>query len=160
YQAARLLSRLGQDDRALDIYRRALAIAPDDPLVLTDVAECCQALGRWDDAYAALDRLTRSCVDVRVRATLHLAARRMAEERLGDDERALPHYVRAMDLDGRSVAPAALERLYARRGAFAELTRLLVGQADLAADPSVRATLLYKAGDLAAVRLGDAEHAV
>src|SRR5262249_10144800 len=137
-----------------------LALTPDDPLVLTDVAERCQALGRWDEAYAALDRLTRSCADLRVRAALHLSAGRIAEQRLGDDERALPHYVRAQDLDARSPAVAALERVYLRRGAFVELTRLLVNEADLAADASVRAALLFKAGDLALARGGDVEHAV
>src|SRR2546426_1352647 len=50
----------------------------------------CQALGRWDEALTALERLARGALtDSRLRATVHLRAGRIAIERLGDDERAL-----------------------------------------------------------------------
>jgi tetratricopeptide (TPR) repeat protein len=160
--AARVLSeRLHQRDRALDIYRRALALAPDDPLVLSELADLCQVLGRWDEAQAALERLARGALtDSRLRATVHLRAGRIAIERLGDDERALAHYSRAVELDPRcGPALAALGRLHARRGDWPELARLHVAEAELAADSFARAAHFYKAGEIVLGRIGDAEQA-
>jgi tetratricopeptide (TPR) repeat protein len=161
YLAGRVLGeRLGQRDRALDIYRRALSIAPDDPLVLGEVARTCQALGRWEEALAVVERLARSGSDRRMRAALHLQAGRLAAERRGDDDRAGVHYLRAVELDPRcEPALARLDELYARRGDWEELSRLLVSEADLATEPAARAARLHRAGQIALDRLGEAERA-
>lgn len=81
----------GSPESALSDFRRALALAPDDPMVktgaLTGMARCYRRQGRLEEAAQHLDdalRVTGVAVGVRIRITVRLLRLRIDQGRLSD----------------------------------------------------------------------------
>ncbi|HIE37796.1 MAG TPA: tetratricopeptide repeat protein, partial [Anaerolineae bacterium] len=58
-EAGALLAKMGEMDRALDVYLQGLAANPDHPLLHQRAAETATLLERWDEAHAQVDWMLR-----------------------------------------------------------------------------------------------------
>jgi tetratricopeptide (TPR) repeat protein len=67
---AMALARLGDHDQALELYERALVLAPDNVQVLLGSARLLTDLGRFDEAVARFDDAQRSAGTANDRATV------------------------------------------------------------------------------------------
>lgn len=92
--------RLGQAAEAADVLQEALALAPDDKLLRTSLADALRAAGRLDEARAMLQGLVEEYGRRRPqeRASLHLALAHVARDR-GDTQEALSQLDLAASMD-------------------------------------------------------------
>lgn len=116
---------LGQYERALDHYNKAVDLAGNDPDLLINRAVVNQALGRHQPALQDLERALK--LGENSWAYLY---RGLLRERLGEEKRALEDYTRAIRLDSSSVEGYYRRGLlYAKSGehdkAFQDQNRVL-----------------------------------
>jgi tetratricopeptide (TPR) repeat protein len=99
----------GDCPSAIDSYRAAIALRPEEPRAAIDLALCQATLGRLDEAAAGLEAaLARAPLDATVHYNLGLV-----EARRGRAAAARAHLERAAQLDPRYPLPCeALKRLY------------------------------------------------
>ncbi|HUT77669.1 MAG TPA: tetratricopeptide repeat protein, partial [Polyangia bacterium] len=132
-------------------------------------------LERWADLMEILDRKVGLRAAGRVDLLHQLG--RLASEKLGDEERALEYYRRALDDDpnhGPTLASLEsamgddtrkarvaeiLEPVYKLHGDWAKLAKALDARLELTDDPSERKDLLRQIGMVYEEQLGDLEHA-
>lgn len=150
--------RLGRPDDAIAAYREVVMLAPAHAPALQSLARLYRARG--DDE--SLVEILRSQAAARAapdeRASALVEAARIAEERLGEPERAIESYEEAVRIVP-AFAPAvrALDRLYAETGraeALAALRRAAL------ADEADRPERLLRLARLEADRMGDAAAAL
>ena len=148
----------GRGDRAaaFDAYRRALAEDPSDADIADQLERLAVVLNAWDrvaDAFAA--RASSALDPVHARA-LYLRLANVAENRLGDDARAIEAYRRAAEQAGDDEETlAALDRLYVKTQGANELADVLERRIQLASDPSASAVLSIRLGELKEQHFGD-----
>jgi tetratricopeptide (TPR) repeat protein len=146
--------RLGRGDEALAAYREALVLAPAHLSALQALARLHSARGDDPSLVETLRALAAAHPPGQERAALLAQAARIAEERLGDPERAIENYEEALRVAPR-FAPAlrALDRLYVDTGRTEALAALRRSDGELAAGRPER---LLELARLEADREGDA----
>jgi tetratricopeptide (TPR) repeat protein len=97
--------RAGDLHAAFVEFERLAQEEPENRTFIAAVLETSMLEGRWSDAVAALDRLQRLADDSVERATLIFRMGALYEDRLGDPERAVTEYLRAVDVDPGSLPP-------------------------------------------------------
>jgi tetratricopeptide (TPR) repeat protein len=168
----RLLSRIaelneaGVEDlqAAFAAWGRVLAEEPSDAqaqVELERLAELTQAPGELARVYE--ERLA-SAFDPEVQRTLALKLGKLYEHQLGDEERAIAVYNKALDLpgpDGSERVPLeALDRLLMRAARWRDLGDVLEKEAQVALAPDEQAELYYRLGALRAGELVDLDGAL
>ena len=147
-RAAEIIDEKLEDrEGALVRYRRALELDPKHAPSLAGLGRLYHRLGRWEDLYSVYDRelgitpMGRASV-----ALLHTMAQ-LAEEKLGDDGRAIDCYRRGVGIDPRH-GPSlhGLAILLQERRAFAELVDVLELELKSLSDPKSRALTAYRIG--------------
>ncbi len=146
--------RMGRVDDALVAFRETLTLAPAHLPALHALARIYR--GRGDDEH--LVEVLRAQGAARVAAIERAAplaeAARIAEQRLGEPERAIEHYEEVLRIEpGFAPALRALDRLYAQTGRFDALATLRRSAPD--AGPEDRAERLLRLARLEADRTGD-----
>ncbi len=152
--------RLGRADDAIAAYREALTLAPAHAFALQALARLYRARGDDEGLVEILRAQAAARPPPEERARLLSEAARIAEERLGDAQRAIDTWEDALRADpGHAPARRALDRLYAETGrgqALAALRRT-AGSADGGEDAAER---LLRLARLEADRVGDAAAAL
>ena len=141
----------GRKDKraAFEALARALAEAPGDAEVLEDLERLASELSAWDRLYAVLlERAQRSSDAVHAGDLLRRAGV-IAEHELNDLERAIEAYqLAAAQDDDAAETLAALDRLYERAERWQELVDVVDRRVAASAEPSERAELLLRLGQL------------
>jgi len=150
---------LGDHLGAMGIYQRILKVEPKHLGALHALQRVAERAGQWRELDAAL-KLEASFSKEGEKNLLHLAAE-VLEERLEDHEAALAAYKQVLELD-ESYAPtlASLGRLYFRLGRHNDLLGVYRRELRTLKDPSARAALCYKMGELAEHLLANPDEAL
>jgi len=146
--------RMGLVDDALVAYRETLTLAPAHLPALHALARIYRDRGDDEHLVDVLRAQGAARVTAVERAAPLAEAARIAEQRLGQPERAIEHYEEVLRIEPR-FAPAlrALDRLYAQTGRFDALAKLRRSAPD--ASPEDRAERLLRLARLEADRTGD-----
>jgi tetratricopeptide (TPR) repeat protein len=154
HDAARVRERLGQIDRAEELYRAILRLRSDDPVAIKRVEEICRDQERWEDLSNILEQRTGSPTEslpngperrARLRELAALYEERMERpyeaidtlERLlreASDEEQAATEPPPPPVEEMLAAHEALTRLYSRVGLWAKVVESLQSRADLTAD--------------------------
>ena len=168
----RLLSRIaelneaGTEDlqAAFAAWGRVLSDEPGDEAAqaeLERLAELTQAPGELARVY---EERMAGAFDPEVQRTLALKLGAVYELKLGDEERAITAYNKALDLpgpDGGEAVPLqALDRLLLRAARWRDLADVLEKEAQAAQEPAAQAELHYRLGALRAGELVDLDGAL
>jgi tetratricopeptide (TPR) repeat protein len=178
HDVARIRERLGQTDKAEEIYRAILRLKSDDAVALQRVEEIAREASRWSDLADVLDKRTSGPTQAlpagpERRAKLReLAA--LFEERLEKPYEAvdtLERFVTETAEDGVagggsggssdvSEAYEALERLYSRVGLWAKVVESLQRHADLVTDAAAARALRLRVAHVYEKELGQSDRAI
>lgn len=146
------LETQGRDEEALTDLRRAVFLAPKDPLIQNSYGLCLSKLNRRSEAVAAFEAAVASDPNF-AHAHFNLG---MAQEREGEIEAAQKHYERAAELRPDFLEPPArLVGLAGRTGDWVKVREM--GPRVLASDPKNAVVLM--AMTRAALAAGDLERA-
>jgi golgin subfamily B member 1 len=165
HDAARVRERLGQIDRAEELYRAILRLRSDDPVAVKRVEEICRDQQRWEDLSNILEQRTAGATEslpngperrARLRELAGLYEERMERpyeaidtlERLlresSEEERGT---VDAPPVEETLGAHESLARLYSRVGLWNKVVESLKARADLTSEKDkARALRLELAG--------------
>jgi golgin subfamily B member 1 len=177
HDVARIRERLGQTDKAEEIYRAILSLKSDDAVALGRVEEIARAENRYGDLADVLDKRTTGAAEAlpagpERRAKLRELAT-LYEDRLEKPYEAidsLERYVSEAAEDGAATDAAtqgalfeaygALERLYSRVGLWAKVVESLQRHADLATDADTARGLRLRVALVYEKELGQADRAI
>jgi tetratricopeptide (TPR) repeat protein len=159
-ELASLLSDAGDDAAALAYLQRALALAPEDSLVVEALSDTLTRLGRYEELVDCLERRAALAgADPATRAFVLAELGMVHVEHLGDPEASQRAYARALDADpGCREAFAALEKLY-RKAERWDALRELLERGARSGPRERRAASWCELGELLREREGDAEAA-
>jgi tetratricopeptide (TPR) repeat protein len=147
--------RLGDSDRAMDWYRRALDSDPSYVPALQSLGKLYGEREHWTALIAMHLGEAGSTRDVARRAAAHARVADILERKLGNPDQAIEHHARALGLvPGYAPSFKALARLYAEGGKFRELAELHERAVDLAKDTETKITYLFKIGRIHEDALG------
>lgn len=155
-----LFGELGELDRALDYFRRALAFEPDSRALFEAIDQILEKTGRHEERV----ELYRQALDHRFEPSerlelLHTIAG-LARDQLGLVDEAIDTYRTALDVDENdSHSLDALTELYRGRERWDDLAELLLRRAELAEGAQAAATHRLALARLLR-EIGDAERAI
>ncbi len=160
-ERARMLAAAGDERQAVAALEEARERAPDDALILGDLARLYERLEVWPSLVETLEAHARGTHDRAELLALFAEAGKLAEEKLQDVERAIRLYGSCVEVDP-SYGPAltALGKLFAKTKRYRELSSVYDVQVSSAADAQQKVNLLFKQAELLADRLGDADGAL
>jgi tetratricopeptide (TPR) repeat protein len=179
HDVARIRERLGQTDKAENLYRQILSLKSDDEIALTRVEEICRAEERWSDLANVLEKRTSGPTEAlppgpERRAKLRELAElyevrlekpyeaidtleRFAAEAAEEDRTTEDHAAFAREA---LAAYDALTRLYSRVGLWVKAVESLQRQADLAPDRATARDLRVRIAAIYEKELGLSERAI
>ena len=152
HDAARVRERLGQTDRAEELYRAILRLRSDDPVAIKRVEEICRDQQRWEDLANILEQRTGSPTEALPNGPERRARLRelagLYEERLERPYEAIDTLERLLressdeergtaeppPVEETLAAHEALTRLYSRIGLWSKVVESLQSRADLTSD--------------------------
>ena len=155
----RSLARLADDERAMELWQRLRAGAPDDPEALAELAALYERHDRWRDLAEVLERQLAAATEERVPALVEQQA--LVSARLGDRAGAEAAWRKLTTLTPRAIDPwRALARIYNTTERWSELAAVLVELADLAPTPADAVTTATQLARLEADTLERPERAI
>jgi tetratricopeptide (TPR) repeat protein len=150
----------GDADAAFEALRRALAEDPSDASIADDMERIAAERGAWDRVADAFAARASSVLDPQLARALFLRVATIAEQRLGDDVRAIEAYRRAAEQTGDDEETlSSLDRLYEKTGAWPELADVLERRIQRTDDPVRASDLSIRLAVLREEKFGDAEAA-
>ena len=154
--------KLAQSDRAVEYFRRAQSIQPEDASALVALERLYTRTERWSDLVDTLLKKAQLVTDDAEREEIRIRTARVWEEMLGNAEQAIVAWnVVLQDNPANVQALRALDRLYMQRGEHRELADNLQRQLNLVADePAETVALLGRLGALREQYLGQPGGAV
>ncbi len=156
-----IFASLGDSDRALSFYRRALAFEPDSNALFGAVDGLLERTGRHEERVG----LYKSGLDHKYEPAdrlkfLHTIAG-LERRELGRPDAAIETYRQAVDVDETDArALDALAELYGERGRHSDLADLLLRRAESANSPDAAAGYRLTLARLLKDKLGDAGRAI
>lgn len=152
---------LGDPRAAFEATRRALAEDPASEELCDEIERLAPAAAGWLAAADAFQERADAVLDTAACRVLHLRHGRIAEARLADEARAVEAFKKALDCGGdEDESLGALDRLYEKSGAHAELAEILERRIERSVDAAQTAELEYRLGDLREERFKDLQGAV
>lgn len=157
YQRARILREQQNDpEGAIEALRAALAILADDRLLLAELASLYESLMRWQELVDVYERLAQVIGDRQELVSLYFKLGNLWEEKLFNEDRAIPHYRKVVELNPNYLpALQALGKLFSRKGLWKELVGMYQIEINESPDPKTKAMRLYKLAEVLEERLGD-----
>jgi tetratricopeptide (TPR) repeat protein/serine/threonine protein kinase len=150
---------IGSPERALSTCEKILEIDPEETEALSEMARLKSNAGDVAAAVAVVERLADTQTEGPKRAEFLMRAGKLLEEN-GDRDGAIGRYKKALDADGKSIAPVeALRAIYARRGDAHGTVEMLNLAIELAEGDRKRAELYAELGSWQAQKIGDEEAA-
>jgi tetratricopeptide (TPR) repeat protein len=124
--------KLGKSDRAVEYFRRAQSIQPEDASALVALERLYTRTERWSDLVDTLLKKAQLVSDAAEREEIRTRIATVWEEMLGNAEQAIVAWnVVLQDSPGNVRALKALDRLYLSRGEYRELADNLQRQLTL-----------------------------
>ncbi|HEV3030548.1 MAG TPA: tetratricopeptide repeat protein [Polyangia bacterium] len=175
HDVARIRERLGQVDKAEEIYRAILSLKSDDTVALGRVEEFARAEMRYEDLADVLDKRTSAGTEALPAGPERRAKMRelatLYEDRLEKPYEAidtLERYVAeaaedaagAPDVAATPDAYEALERLYSRVGLWAKVVESLQRHADVVTDTEAARALRLRVAFVYEKELGQPDRAI
>jgi tetratricopeptide (TPR) repeat protein len=152
--------KLGQSDKAVEYFRLAQEIVPEDASALVALERLYTRTERWPDLVDTLKKkaeLARSAED---REQIHINIASIYEEMIGNPDEAIKAWKDVLsDNPGSLTALRSLDRLLVQKGLDVELADNLQSQLELAGDPNLIVMLLSRLGALQE-KMGDLALAV
>ncbi|HKE15362.1 MAG TPA: tetratricopeptide repeat protein [Kofleriaceae bacterium] len=175
-EAAELLARiaaveeekLSHERAAFDTWREVLALGPSDERSRQHVIRLAGRLEAWGEALSALEGALAAAdaADLGARGALLRDIAGIAEQKLGDRDRASDAYRRLLEIDPSGgaetarVASQALDRLYGEAERWPQLIDIVRRQAEWAENRDERLALLTRLARLEEERGGDRRAAI
>ena len=153
---------LGNREAAGEAYHTARALDRSHAAILRATEQRSFAKCAWPEVDRNLAELANAAgADHEHRAALIIRRAQLLESRQERPEQAAELYETALQLDPTAViAVQALKRLYYAQQRWRDLIRTLEAEAQLASDPAVKASSLYRAARVHAERLGNRDEAI
>ena len=153
---------LGNREAAGDAYHTAHALDRSHAAILHATEQRSFAKRTWPDVDRNLAELANTAAaDDGHRAALIIRRAQLLESRQQLPEQAAELYETALQLDSSAViAVQALKRLYYGQHRWRDLIRTLEAEAQLATDPLLKASSLYRAARIHAEHLGNRDEAI
>jgi tetratricopeptide (TPR) repeat protein len=153
---------LGNRDAAEEAYQTARALDRSHAAILRATEQRYFANQRWQDVDRNLAELANAAAsDNAHRAALIIRRAQLLESRQHRPEQAAELYETALQLDSRAtIAVQALKRLYYGQRRWRDLIRTLELDAQIASDPALKASSLYRAARIHAEYLGNRDEAI
>ena len=153
---------LGNREAADDAYQTARALDRSHAAILRATEQRSFASQRWQDVDRNLAELANAAAsDNAHRAALIIRRAQLLESRQQRPEQAAELYETALQLDTRAtIAVQALKRLYYGQRRWRDLIRTLEIEAQLATNPTLKASSLYRAARIHAEHLGNRDEAI
>jgi tetratricopeptide (TPR) repeat protein len=151
---------------AFAAWARVLADDPGDTSAQAELERLAEAQGAPDSLARVYEERLLAAFDPEVQRALALKLGQIYEQRLGDDERAIRSYNKALELPGgegaspERVPLEALDRLLSRAHRSRELAEVLLKEAEVASDPAEQAEFYHRLGALRAGELVDLDGAL
>ena len=149
-----------QPVEAFAVWSRAIQSDPDDAELLSPLLRLADAQNLWGDLATRLDALLDESLPPDVEQTYAMRLGQIAEDKLGNLERAGAAFERASHGPDPRPALGALERVLARSSRWPDLAVVLRRQADSSDDDPHTAEYLFRLGDLQETTLHDTRSAV
>lgn len=153
---------LGNREAAEEAYQTARALDRTDAAILLATEQRAFAKQTWKDVDRHLADLANTFAsDDPHRAALIVRRAQLLESRQERPDQAAELYETALQLDpGATIAVQALKRLYYGQRRWRDLIRTLESEAQLAADPAMKGSALYRAARIHAEHLGNRDEAI
>jgi tetratricopeptide (TPR) repeat protein len=153
--------KLGQSEKAVEYFRRAQQIQPEDASALVALERLYTRTERWNDLVDTLTKKATLVSGADEREQIRTRIATVWEEMLGNVDQAVVAWNVVLADNGRNVqALRALDRLYQAKGDWRDLADNLQQQLSLTKDPGETITLLARLGLLREQRLGEMGGAV
>jgi len=153
--------KLGKSDKAVEYFRMAQEIEPEDASALEALERLYTRTERWSDLVDTLKKkadLVQSPTD---REAIHGRIATILEEAIGNPDEAIAAWKEVLgDNPSSLVALRALDRLFVQKGMALDLADNLQRQLDLAVESEDQVALLWRLGQLRERDLGDVTTAV
>jgi tetratricopeptide (TPR) repeat protein len=153
--------KLDRSEKAVEYFRRAQTIKPQDASALVALERLYTRTERWPDLIDTLNKKAQLVTEAAERTQIRTRIATVWEEMLGNAGDAIAAWNVVLKDNADNVhALRALDRLYLQRGSFRELADNLQRQLALSTEQADTVALLGRLGTLREQRLGDAGGAV
>jgi tetratricopeptide (TPR) repeat protein len=159
YRVGRIeLDRLGRLEAATDAFERASREAPNDRVILEELARVYELAKRYADLATTLERIAELVPTSLEKVGYYHRIGQIHEERTGEESRAIEWYERALAAE-KSYLPAiqALAKLYVRAQRWEALIAVHSGEAEESLDVERRAAAHARIADVYETKLGRPE---
>jgi tetratricopeptide (TPR) repeat protein len=153
--------KLNQSEKAVEFFRMAQEIEPEDASALEALERLYTRTERWPDLVETLKKKADLVQSVEDREIIHSRIATILEEAIGNPDEAIAAWKEVLgDNSGSLVALRALDRLFVQKGMALDLADNLQRQLDLATESEQQVALLWRLGQLRQGELGDVSAAV
>lgn len=160
-QISKAYERLGRPEDALAALTAARRVAPNDPLVLSELARIFEARERHEELADVLAAWVKSITDESECVALNLRLASLYEDALKRDADAVACYEAILERSpGHPTALQGMGKLHARMKNWPGLLETYQAEAKSIDDPKQRATRIYKAGEVLEERLDRPDEAI
>lgn len=159
--AAAYDERLGRSDKAVEFYRRAQNIDPEDITALEALEKLYTRHEKWPDLLEVYRKKVELAGDAQTREKLFFQMAYLWEEILGNYDQAIATYKEVLSQDDSNLqALRSLDRLFLQQQMWSELSENLQRQLSLTNDPNETIELLVRLASLRERELGETSLAV
>lgn len=153
--------KLGKSDKAVEYFRMAQEIEPEDASALEALERLYTRTERWADLVETLKKKAELVESGSDREAIHGRIATILEEAIGNPDDAIAAWKEVLgDNPSSLVALRALDRLFGQKGMSLDLADNLQRQLDLAVEPELQVALLWRLGQLRERQLSDVTTAI
>ncbi|HEX4478533.1 MAG TPA: tetratricopeptide repeat protein, partial [Polyangiaceae bacterium] len=161
FAARTVESDVGDVDRAIELYRKVLAIDPTNLHAAESLQTLFQSTERYADMSLVLQRKAEMLVDLEEQKSALFQAAALEEEVLERPANAVAVYRKVLELDPEDLRSVdALVNLYLHSRSWQELLDVYSKKADLVADADEKKLIYYEVGAVFERELGNVQNAI
>src|ERR671931_171664 len=158
---AKVYERLGRREDALAALLAARRVSPNEPLILSELAQIYEAQGRYEDLADVLLSWANCISDESELVALNLRLAALYEENLKRDDAAAERYRAILALvPGHRGALAGLGKLYHRLQQWEQLVAVFDAEFASLEEPREQAARMFKSAEILDAYLGRQEEAI
>ncbi len=158
---AKVYERLDRPADALAALLAARRVSPNEPLVLSELAQIYETQGRHEELADILTSWVEAVTDESELVGINLRLAALYEEDLKREDAAVARYQALLEVvPGHQAALAGLGKLFHRLGQWEELVKVFDAEIAALEDPRGQAARMFKAAEILDERLGRQEEAV